>query len=114
MTDVATATPPMIETGGGGRNSVGPQSAHEQSLLDLIHVCFGECWDDGPEPGRVRHCSRAELYCRCGGHGSPRSWGARLHNGATRQLECGPDSGPPLLEPKPGPHDLNGRGFRYG
>ncbi|MEY8018400.1 DUF7676 family protein [Mycobacterium servetii] len=46
MTDVDTATPPMIETEGGGREQRWSLPADEQRLLDLIPVCFGEYRED--------------------------------------------------------------------
>ena len=46
MTDAATAAPAIIETEGGGREQRRPLPADEQSLLDLIHLCFDEYWDE--------------------------------------------------------------------
>jgi hypothetical protein len=36
----------LVETEDGGREQVWSLPADEQSLLDLIHLCFGEYWDD--------------------------------------------------------------------
>jgi hypothetical protein len=46
MTDATTAAPAIIETEGGGREQRWPLPADEQSLLDLIHLCFDEYWDE--------------------------------------------------------------------
>ena len=46
MTDVSTVTPPIVETEDGGREQHWPLPADEQSLLDLIHICFDDYWDD--------------------------------------------------------------------
>ncbi len=51
-----------------------------------FHLCIGEHKDSGPELGRIRRCSRAELYRRIGKDGSPTSWGVRLFNGRDDQL----------------------------
>jgi hypothetical protein len=131
VTDASAAT---LETEDGGREELWPLPADEQSLLDLIHLCFDEFWDEiwfgiiiegavwevaapnppkrismydgyatvdfgrwhfhlcigehragGPELGRIRKCTRAELYRRIGDE-SPTSWGVRLYNGRDEQM----------------------------
>ncbi|MGA7050078.1 MAG: hypothetical protein WBZ37_02180 [Mycobacterium sp.] len=42
MTDVKTVTPPIVETEGGGREQHWPLPTDEQSLLELIIICFDE------------------------------------------------------------------------
>ncbi|WP_433225434.1 DUF7676 family protein [Microtetraspora malaysiensis] len=51
-----------------------------------FHLCIGEHTASGPELGRIRRCSRAELYRRIGADGSPTSWGVRLFNGRDEQM----------------------------
>lgn len=51
-----------------------------------FHLCIGEHTQSGPELGRIRRCSRAELYRRLGGDGTPVSWGVRLYNGRDEQM----------------------------
>jgi len=46
MTDVETAAPPIVETEGGGREQHWTLPADEHSLLELIHICFDEYWDE--------------------------------------------------------------------
>ena len=190
MANIA-ASPPIIETEDGGREQRWPLPADEQSLLDLIHVCFGEYWDEiwfgviiegaawevaapnpptrismydgyatvdfgrwhfhlcigehlasGPELGRIRRCTRAELYRRIGGPenaGFPTSWGVRLYNGrdeqmmtlmlpnpfltnvqqlrdepAWEQLELWDRLRATYLGLSPDPHDRGGKGFQHG
>jgi hypothetical protein len=38
--------PPIVETEDGGREQRWPLPVDDQSLLDLIHVCFDEYWDE--------------------------------------------------------------------
>ena len=49
------------------------------------HLCIGEHRAGGPELGRIRKCTRAELYRRVGDE-SPTSWGVRLFNGRDEQM----------------------------
>ena len=191
MTNITAASPPIIETEDGGREQRWPLPADEQSLLDLIHVCFDEYWDEiwfgiiiegaawevaapnaptrismydgyatvdfgrwhfhlcigehlasGPELGRIRRCTRAELYRRIGGPenaGFPTSWGVRLYNGrdeqmmtlmlpnpfltnvqqicdepAWEQLELWDRLRATYLGLDPDPHDRGGKGFQHG
>lgn len=51
-----------------------------------FHLCIGEHTASGPELGRIRRCSRAELYRRIGSDGAPVSWGVRLFNGRDEQM----------------------------
>lgn len=51
-----------------------------------FHLCIGEHTASGPELGRIRRCSRAELYRRIGKDDAPTSWGARLFNGRDEQM----------------------------
>ena len=51
-----------------------------------FHLCIGEHTGSGPELGRIRRCSRAELYRGLGSDGSPTTWGLRLFNGRGEQL----------------------------
>ncbi|WP_311137549.1 hypothetical protein [Streptomyces sp. I6] len=51
-----------------------------------FHPCIGEHTASGPELGRIRRCSRAELYRSLGPDGAPVSWGARLFNGRDEQM----------------------------
>ena len=46
MTNITAASHPIVETEDGGREQRWPLPADEQSLLDLIHVCFDEYWDE--------------------------------------------------------------------
>lgn len=46
MTDVSTVTPRSSRPKTADVSSVGRCRPYEQSLLDLIHVCFGEYWND--------------------------------------------------------------------
>ena len=46
MTDVSTVTPRSSRPKTADVSSVGRCRPYEQSLLDLIHVCFDEYWDD--------------------------------------------------------------------
>jgi hypothetical protein len=50
-----------------------------------FHLCLGEHTASGPELGRIRRCSRAELY-RILYDGRPGSWGLRLFNAEDTQL----------------------------
>ena len=43
MTD---ANPAIVDADGGGREQVWPLPTDEQSLLDLIQLCFGQYWDE--------------------------------------------------------------------
>jgi hypothetical protein len=43
---VQTESPPIVETEDGGREQRWPLPVDEQSLLDLIHLCFDEYWDE--------------------------------------------------------------------
>jgi hypothetical protein len=180
--------PAIVDADGGGREQVWPLPTDEQSLLDLIHLCFDQYWDDiwfgtlvqgaawevaapnppkrismydgyvtvdfgrwhfhlcigehresGPELGRIRRCSRAELYRRIADDGSPTSWGARLYNGrdeqmmtlmlpnpfltndqqlrgqpAWTQLELWDRLRAKYLGLDPDPFDRSGKGFRHG
>ena len=38
--------PAIVDADGGGREQVWPLPTDEQSLLDLIHLCFQQYWDD--------------------------------------------------------------------
>ncbi|MER6998851.1 hypothetical protein [Streptomyces sp. NPDC000410] len=51
-----------------------------------FHLCIGEHTASGPELGRIRRCSRAELYRSIGLDGAPVSWGLRLFNGRDEQM----------------------------
>lgn len=51
-----------------------------------FHLCIGEHTASGPELGRLRRCTRAELYRSLDGTGAPVSWGLRLFNGRDEQL----------------------------
>ncbi|MHC5705262.1 DUF7676 family protein [Streptomyces tirandamycinicus] len=51
-----------------------------------FHLCIGEHTASGPELGRIRRCSRAELYRSLGSDGAPVSWGVRLFNGRDEQM----------------------------
>ncbi|WP_430333418.1 DUF7676 family protein [Rhodococcus sp. ACT016] len=51
-----------------------------------FHLCIGEHKDSGPELGRIRRCSRAELYRSLGADGTPHSWGVRMFNGRDEQM----------------------------
>jgi hypothetical protein len=51
-----------------------------------FHLCIGEHTASGPELGRIRRCSRAELYRSIGPDGAPVSWGLRLFNGRDEQM----------------------------
>ena len=42
---MTTASPAIVDTD-GSREQVWPLPTDEQSLLDLIHLCFEEYWDD--------------------------------------------------------------------
>ncbi|WP_432057833.1 DUF7676 family protein [Streptomyces sp. bgisy022] len=50
-----------------------------------FHLCIGEHTASGPELGRIRRCSRAELYRGIGSDGAPVTWGLRLFNGRGEQ-----------------------------
>jgi hypothetical protein len=50
-----------------------------------FHLCLGEHTASGAELGRIRRCSRAELY-RILRDGKPGSWGLRLFNSEGTQL----------------------------
>jgi hypothetical protein len=135
MTNSTAAGPPIVNTEDGGREQRWPLPVDEQSLLDLIHLCFDEYWDEiwfgiiiegaawevaapnaptrismydgyatvdfgrwhfhlcigehrasGPELGRIRRCSRAELYRGIAADEFPTTWGVRLYNGRDEQL----------------------------
>jgi len=45
MTNMA-AGPPIVDTEDGGHEQCWPLPTDEHSLLDLIHVCFDEYWDE--------------------------------------------------------------------
>ncbi|WP_305092433.1 hypothetical protein [Prescottella sp. R16] len=51
-----------------------------------FHLCIGEHTASGPELGRIRRCSRAEMYRMLGKDGAPTSWGLRLFNGRDDQM----------------------------
>lgn len=52
-----------------------------------FHLCIGEHKASGPEQGKIRKCSRAELYRRVTGDECiPASWGLRLFNGHDEQM----------------------------
>jgi hypothetical protein len=40
------ASPAVVRTDGGGREQIWPLPTDEQSLLDLIHLCFEEYWNE--------------------------------------------------------------------
>jgi hypothetical protein len=40
------ASPAVVLTDGDSREQVWPLPTDEQSLLDLIHLCFEQYWDD--------------------------------------------------------------------
>lgn len=73
-----------------------PNAAKRISLLDgyatidfgrwHFHLCIGEHKDSGPELGRIRRCSRAEMYRSLGSDGTPHSWGIRMFNGRGEQM----------------------------
>jgi hypothetical protein len=42
---MTTASPAIVETD-GSREQVWPLPTDEQSLLDLVHLCFDQYWDD--------------------------------------------------------------------
>jgi hypothetical protein len=50
-----------------------------------FHLCIGEHTASGPELGRIRGCSRAELYRGLDRDGAPVTWGLRLFNGRDEQ-----------------------------
>ena len=62
-----------------------------------FHLCIGEHTASGPELGRIRRCSRAELYRRIGKDDAPTSWGARLFNGRDVVEVRGPLENPAQL-----------------
>ncbi|MFD3811574.1 hypothetical protein [Rhodococcus sp. NPDC058639] len=103
-----------------------------------FHLCIGEHTASGPELGRIRRCSRAELYRRIGADGTVSSWGLRLFNGRDEQMMTVMLPTPfltntqrPADEPawehlevwdriraeflglEPDPRDRSGRGFRH-
>ncbi|OBH17396.1 hypothetical protein EHH44_14690 [Mycolicibacter terrae] len=133
--NTVVADPPIVDTEDRGREQLWPLPADQQSLLELLHLCFDEYWDEiwfgiimqgaawevaapnaprkiamldgyatvdfgrwhfhlcigkhrasGSELGRIRRCSRAELYRRIGKDGNPMSWGVRLFNGRDEQM----------------------------
>ncbi|GFG76427.1 DUF7676 family protein [Mycobacterium botniense] len=45
MTDIDTTAPAIVETESGGREQRWALPADEASLLELIHICFDEYWD---------------------------------------------------------------------
>jgi hypothetical protein len=51
-----------------------------------FHLCIGEHTASGPELGRIRRCSRAELYRGLSKKGTPTTWGLRLFNGRDEQM----------------------------
>lgn len=51
-----------------------------------FHLCIGEHTASGPELGRIRRCSRAEMYRSLDTDGHPVSWGIRLFNGRDEQM----------------------------
>ncbi|MBB1254233.1 DUF7676 family protein [Streptomyces alkaliterrae] len=51
-----------------------------------FHLCIGEHTASGPELGRIRRCSRAELYRGLNAEGAPVTWGLRLFNGRDEQM----------------------------
>lgn len=51
-----------------------------------FHLCIGEHTASGPALGRLRRCTRAELYRSLDGTGAPVSWGLRLFNARDEQL----------------------------
>ncbi|MFZ2529558.1 MAG: hypothetical protein WAX14_18205 [Rhodococcus sp. (in: high G+C Gram-positive bacteria)] len=51
-----------------------------------FHLCIGEHTASGPELGRIRRCSRAELYRRIGSDDTVSSWGLRMFNGRDEQM----------------------------
>ena len=51
-----------------------------------FHLCIGEHTASGPELGRIRRCSRAELYRRIGSDGSASSWGLQMFNARDEQM----------------------------
>lgn len=51
-----------------------------------FHLCIGEHTESGPELGRIRRCSSAEMYRRVGVDGAPTSWGVRMFNGRGEQM----------------------------
>lgn len=73
-----------------------PNAAKRISLFDgyatidfgrwHFHLCIGEHKDSGPELGRIRRCSRAEMYRSLGSDGTPHSWGIRMFNGRGEQM----------------------------
>ncbi|OBJ71109.1 hypothetical protein [Mycobacterium sp. 1274756.6] len=137
MTDPSPAVdaPAIVTDETGGREQRWALPTDEQNLLNLLHLCFEEYWDDiwfgiimegaawevaapnaprrismydgyatvdfgrwhfhlcigehtesGPERGRIRRCSRAEMYRRLDDADAPRSWGVRLFNGRDEQM----------------------------
>ncbi len=137
MTESTIMEPPIIETEDGGQEQLWPLPVGEENVLELLHMCFDEYWNEiwfgvflqgmvwevaapnaprhikvldgyatvdfgrwhfhmcigehkasGPELGRIRRCSRAELYRRYNYNrdGCPSSWGVRLYNGRDEQM----------------------------
>ena len=103
-----------------------------------FHLCIGEHTASGPELGRIRRCSRAELYRRIGADDTVSSWGLRLFNGRDEQmmtvmlptpfltntqrltdepvwehLEAWDRIRAELLGLEPDPRDRSGQGFRH-
>jgi hypothetical protein len=46
MTHTDTVTAEIVQTEDGGREQRWPLPADEKNLLELIHLCFDEYWDD--------------------------------------------------------------------
>lgn len=46
-----------------------------------FHLCIGEHTASGPELGRIRRTSAAQMYRRLGHDGAPTTWGVQLFNG---------------------------------
>lgn len=61
-----------------------------RATIDLgtwhFHLCIGEHTASGPELGRIRRTTRAELYRRLDNTEAPVSWGLRMYNAIDEQL----------------------------
>ncbi|MEV6727973.1 MULTISPECIES: hypothetical protein [unclassified Streptomyces] len=73
--------------------------------MPAYYLCIGEHTASGPELGRIRRCSRAELYRTLGSDGAAVSWGARLFNGRDEQIDDRPAAQPLPHRPPGDPRD---------
>jgi hypothetical protein len=46
MPETVIAEPDIVETEDGGKEQLWPLPADQKNLLDLLHLCFDEYWDD--------------------------------------------------------------------